>query len=264
MTIKVFESQVTHITDALYWLDGSTRHMNDKASGIHESFNVEITNINTQTARLKVIQKSGAIVLHRPDQGVSFPQTTNETQRSRPEQTPVTLNAIISHPAGTYNPRRVNIDIGSGEGHSVWMYPALHSRSRHRRALFGSLRFEDQSPARWSLLELSVEYAPDKTITLYTQADAHGDFELPLVGLPPLAKGITHFDASLIIKASPLGEQDIPDPDTFSPMKIAESWDEDDEEFDFENELEFELHPDQRTRLSTAGSALLFITQDDD
>lgn len=269
MVIKVFESQVTHTTDALHWMDAGTRHMNDKANRINELFNIEITNITTQTARLKSIQKPGTLVFHRPDQGLSFPQApgdsaiTTEEQRSAPSQVPFSLNAIIRHPTGRYNPRSVSLEIGNGEGHSVWIYPALHSHSRSRRALFGSLKFTDQSPARWALLTLTVEYAPpDKTITLYAQADAHGDFELPLLGLPPLAKGITHFGASLSVTASTLGEHDIPNPDTFSTMKMAESWDDD--EFDFENALEFELHPDQRTRLSTAGSALLFITQDDD
>ncbi|HGX93133.1 MAG TPA: hypothetical protein ENK35_07440 [Candidatus Tenderia sp.] len=270
MTVKVLETQLSHIIDALHWLDGSTRHMESKAQPINELLDVEITHITAETGRLKMIRKPGTIVFHRPDLGRSFPThpddspITTEAQRKRPEIAPFTLKAVIRHPQARYNPRQVNLDIGSGKGHSVWLYPALHHLATSHRAVFGSLRFDDQSPARWALLVLDVEYAPGKSVTFHAQADANGDFELPLQGLPPMAKGVDHFKATLAINAGMLDETEIPDPDNFTLRDIAKSRDAEKGEYDFEDELELALNPNQRTRLSTAGSALLFIKQDDD
>lgn len=268
--VKVLETQLSHVIDALHWLDGGTRHMESKAQPINELFDLEITHITAETGRLKMIGKPGAVVFHRPDLGKSFPANpgespiTTEAQRSRPEITPFTLKAVVRHPQAKYNPRQISLDIGNGDGHGIWLYPALHRLAASRRAVFGSLRFDDQSPARWALLALDVEYAPGKSVTLHAQADSNGDFELPLLGLPPMAKGVEHFKATLAISANMLNETEIPDPDNFTRRDIAKSRDAEEDEYDFENELELALHPNQRTRLSTAGSALLFIKQDDD
>lgn len=263
MTIEVFESQVSHISDAIRWRDGGSRHMGDTAGEIADRFELEITNINNQTGKLRMIQKAGAVVLYRPDSGRAFPENpgesanTTQEQRSRPDETPYDLSAVIRHPSGHYNPRAVTLSLGSGDGHDVWLYPALHRIKTGRRALFGSLSHEDGSPVRWALLQLTVEYAPpDKTITFYAQADINGDFELSLIGLPPKAKEISTYPATLVVQAADLGPTDIPDPDAFVAMDIAEQVEEDEGEmeYEYEDELEFDLNPDQRTRLVTSGS----------
>ena len=270
MKVKVLETQISHVTDALQWLDGATRHMESKARPINELFDVEITNTTTETARLKIIRKPGAVVFHRPDRGESFPKSpggnpiTTDAQRRAPEITPFRVEAVVHHPREKYNPRRVSLEIGSGQGHGIWLYPALHSQTASSRAVYGSLRFDDLSPARWALVQLEVEYAPNKRVTFHAQADANGDFDLSLQGLPPLAKGVDHFKASLSISASRLDATEIPNPDAFTNREIAQSRDEEENEYDFEHKLEFELNPNRRTRLSTTGSALLFIKQDDD
>ena len=83
---------------------------------------------------------------------------------------------------------------------------------------------------------------------------------MPLLGLPPKAKEIDSYPATLSIQATELSADAVSDPDSFSAMDIAEEMEEDegeieyDYEDDYEDELEFDLNPDQRTRLVTAGS----------
>lgn len=263
MKIEVFESQVSHVSDALRWRDGGSRHLGDAASGISDIFEVIVTDIDNTTGRLRMIHKPGTVVLDRPDEGKAFPENpgepsqTTEEQRSRPDEPPYDLSAVIRHPSGRYNPRAITLSLGSGEGHDVWLYPALCQLKTGRRALFGSLVHTDGSPARWALMQLTVEYAPpNKTITFYAQADINGDFELPLTGLPPKAKEIDTHPATLVILAAPLSADEIPDPDTFDAMDIAASQtvEEGEIEYQYGAELSFALNPDQRTRLVTSGS----------
>jgi hypothetical protein len=79
---------------------------------------------------------------------------------------------------------------------------------------------------------------------------------LPLLGLPPKAKEIDSYPATLSIQATELSADAVPDPDSFSAMDIAEEMEEDEGEieYDCEDEVEFDLNPDQRPRLVTAGS----------
>ena len=79
---------------------------------------------------------------------------------------------------------------------------------------------------------------------------------MPLLGLPPKAKEIDSYPATLSIQATELSADAVSDPDSFSAMDIAEEMEEDEGEieYDYEDELEFDFNPDQRTRLVTAGS----------
>lgn len=256
MKINVFESQIDHISDAIFWIDGGSRHMGiEKASPISGDITMQVI---TAPPRLKIIHKKNAIVLKRAGNESTVTGLPTLEERTKPDESDYIFSASVKHSNDLYNPRLIQLTLGSGNGQNVWLYPSISKQTFSRKTIFGNLSFDDDTPARWAILELTVEFSPEKSVTLYSQSDKNGDFDLPLIGLPTRPKSIVTYEATLRIKANKLSESALPDPDEFDAMEIGKELDEEDE-IEYEDELSFDLNPDQRTRIVTDGADHLYI-----
>lgn len=257
--INVYETQVSHVYDVIFYRDGSTRHLgDDKSAMVADSIDVKLLNGHQQ---LQVTQKPGLLVFTQKQSSQILPGTITEAQKSPPATNNLLVKMLLIPSQGQYNPRFASMTLGNiNTQNTIWLYPAVQFSHGHHRALYGHIEFANKTPASWALLELRVEYKPAKFITLYAQADQNGEFDMPLTGLPSRPKNISHYLAHLTIKsqAEELADsQTAADPDSFSNRKVGLSIVND--VVTYGDTLSLNLKPELRTRVITTGTERLII-----
>ncbi len=258
--IKVLESQVSHVYDVLYYKDGSTRHMGEERSSvITQSINVKLLTANKE---LKLIPKSssGTLIFTKKTNTQTITGIPDEGQKKRPVIVTSDITIELTQEDSQFHPRLANLTLGDMTAKKIiWLYPGLKHSHGQQQAIYGQAVFSDGTPASWSLLELEVEYKPQKTITLYAQADHNGDFDMPLKGLPLRPQNINHYPAKLLIKSQSEAQiqaanqiQDLADPDTFLNKEVGSHIDN--QIVTYDDKLTINLIPEIRTRIMTEGT----------
>lgn len=198
--VKVLETNILHASDVIFWLDGTSA--GDPADMLRIPVPLELR-LTTRPNDLRVVHGVGRTALLRRPVNEIIDGVASEADKQRPVMPTYPLAGVVSDGAGRYIPRRFLIDAGQAAGHALVVYPSpLGTRLGPPGGLLGTLRFAgSEAPVPWALLTLEVTTALAATLTFRCQADAGGDFLLPLHRLPPLPEGITHYPATLGVTA---------------------------------------------------------------
>ena len=231
--VRVLETNILHVNDVVYWLDGSSAEVPLTMNRITHPL---IVNFTTRPRDMNVLHKPGKMaVWRRPAEDMVEGIATGE-QKERPTISAFDLAGEVSDPRGRFNPALFDVSLGGGDGAVVLLYPTpLGTSLSPLGGITGSLRFQsNNNPAVWALLELEVTVSVVDTQIYRAQADKNGDFSVALNRLPPLPESVTEYDAVLRITALDTVLADTtPDTTTFISHEIEASEAQDDFSTDF-------------------------------
>lgn len=213
---------------------------------------------------LQVVHKATATALWRkrpPELSGMVAGRASEADLLPPAQTPYTLEGEISDLSGTYLPRRFRVACGAVIGHRIGLYRSpLGSRYGRAGGLFGRIRLAGKAAA-WSLVVARITPPLGKVLEFTAQADASGEFILPLDRLPAIGVDalVKTYPATLRILASPLAVPEQPfDPDDLAAHQVAVG-EEAAHVVQFSPELSFAVTPGSVSRITSPGQTLLLL-----
>ncbi len=219
-SVRVLETNVLHSSDVIYWLDGTTAETQEAMTRIRAPLEV----VFSQKPRaVETRHGAGKTAFWRPPEGPMVAGRASESERERPAQASFTVAGRVQDPAGRYNPRRFDLTLGDATGAGVPLYPSpMGAPTPVAGALYGSLRWADgETPLPWALLELTVVPAAGDPLTFCGQADARGDFKVPLTRLPPLPESVSDYSATLRLRGSATASPDeAADPDNLTALAL--------------------------------------------
>jgi hypothetical protein len=196
----ILETNIIHASDVIYWMDGSTADDEEIMQRLSQPLAVQLTD---RPADLQILQGNGKTAFWRRTDGTMVNGLADETDKAFPVTAAYSLAGCVEDSKGYYNPRNFSITAGGAAGHRIVLYPSpFGTRFSKAGGLTGTLRWsatETQVP--WAILTLQVTTSLDTTMVFRAQADARGDFLLPLKRLPPMPEGVTHYDAELALTA---------------------------------------------------------------
>ncbi len=134
------------------------------------------------------------------------------------------LEGEVRDPAGCFLPRRFSLRLPARGQETVCLYRSpMGVRYKSGGGVQGSLRFEGGGPAAWAMIRLEVNVPLSGVLPFLAQADARGEFRLPLDRLPALGKDAPRasYAALLSVRASPEAPADCADPDLFADMRLS-------------------------------------------
>lgn len=242
--VRVGETLVLHAADLLRWRDGtSAADPTDAAAMRLLDWPMRVA-FDDPPPDLAWLHKPGRTALwRRPTRDVVHGLAT-DADRRRPAAAPIALAGVVTDASGAFLPRRFRLDIGTGEGHDLILYPSPQgTRFGSGGGLTGSLRFdllaahlpdpnaepapepfllEAKRAAAWALVEVAVTVGDGDVRRFRAQTNAFGDFRLSLWRLPPLPAGTSAYTAELSVRAA-LGAlaQSPLDPDGLTAMQLA-------------------------------------------
>lgn len=223
----ILETVIAHGSDFIEWLDASgfagaaTRRI--APARLH----IELTRA---PRNLRLCHKPRATALLRNTDTPIPPNTeparlvlvvpgeASPAQRVPPAQNPYVVEGVVRDPAGEFLPRRFSLQCGNAAGHPVNLYRTpLGSRYGSAGGVFGQLALDNDAPAAWALVTVAVKPPLGPTLSFTAQADAHGEFVLPLDRLPAVA-----VDAVVKTYAATLSVLAATSADPLSPFDPAE------------------------------------------
>lgn len=218
--VRVLETNILHVNDVVYWLDGSSAEsplaMNRVAHPLIVSFTARPRDVT-------VLHKPGKMAVWRRPTDDIVEGVATEEQKEMPAVPLFDIAGEVSDPRGLFNPALFDVSLGGGDGAAVLLYPTpLGTSLSPLGGVTGSLRFQSNgNPVVWALLELEVTLSVVETQVYRAQADKNGDFAMALNRLPPLPESVTEYDAVLRITASDTVLVDAtPDTTTFVSQEI--------------------------------------------
>ncbi|HWK53143.1 MAG TPA: hypothetical protein VNR18_02140 [Hyphomicrobiales bacterium] len=218
--VRVLETNVLHVDDVVYWLDGASAASEADMNRIDRRLSVRL---DAAPRDLRMVHRPGQLALwRRPQDGMIAGQATPEQVAQAPVP-PFVLEGTVSDATGHFNPARFALTLGAGDGVAVVLYPTpLGVALSGSGGVIGSLRFAgSNAPAAWALLELEVELSAAETQLYRAQADRRGDFALALNRLPPLPQSATEYPALLRVRAIETAMPDsAPDTDAFVEQEL--------------------------------------------
>lgn len=266
MQVQVFETNINHASDIVHWLDATTGNSGSEADMklITRVMKVELsrdeTFLNSKPDDLQLIHKPGAMCLVLRDNRLEVKGESNESHRTRPEPSTYPLKGIVYDSDDKYNPRVFELTLGLGNGHTISLYPSPQgTRLGMGGGVIGNIRFDNDTPAAWALVELEVEVAPSTDINFVAQADANGDFILSMSRLPPLPENEDDYEAKLTIYATTGVTKDTPVVPTGQAQMDIEELDEN----EYEDELEINVVPGTIHNLKSFNRGYLAVRTSD-
>ena len=221
-------------------------------------------------------------VLHKAHQATLFrrePETLqriakkDETDFTRPATDTYLLRGLISPVRRYFNPRRFTINAGQGAGHWLALYRSPSGTAiPSAGALTGTLMFDaedDQpvTPAAWALVTAVVTPTVGNPLQFIAQADAHGDFILPLNRMPALAKDApaSTYAAVLTVQIPAQGEEEIENTGEITAIDPDQVIDVDIESFteagNFLPSIEFAITPGNTMRIVSRDQPFVVLRQ---
>ena len=230
----ILETVIVHGSDFIEWLDASGNAGGTVRRIAPARLRIELTKA---PRNLRIAHKPRATALLRTTDtplppakepvrlALVVPGEATPAQRVPPAQNPYLIEGIVRDPAGEFLPRRFSLNGGTAAGHQIRLFRSpLGSRYGSAGGVFGRLTFADDAPAAWALVELSVKPPLGATQTYTAQADAHGEFILPLDRLPAVAVDavVKSYPATLTVLASATTDPNTPfDPDELVACDVA-------------------------------------------
>lgn len=231
--VRVLETNILHVHDVVYWLDGSSAEDPLTMNRVAHPLTVNFT---ARPRDVTVLHKPGKMAVWRRPTGDMVEGVATDEQKEGPAISAFDLTGEVSDPRGRFNPALFDVSLGGGDGAAVLLYPTpLGTSLSPLGGVTGTLRFQSSaSPVVWALLELEVTLSVVDTQIYRAQADRNGDFAIALNRLPPLPENVSEYDAVLRITAIDTALADsTPDTTTFVSQEIEASDTEDDFSTDF-------------------------------
>ena len=218
--VRVLETNILHVNDVVYWLDGSSAEdpltMNRVAHPL-------MVNFTARPRDVTVLHKPGKMAVWRRPTGDMVEGIATEEQKQRPAIPVFDIAGEVRDPRGRFNPALFDVSLGDGDGAAVLLYPTpLGTSLSPLGGVTSTLRFQSNgNPVVWALLELEVTISVAETQVYHAQADRNGDFAIALNRLPPLPESVIEYDAVLRITAIDTALADAtPDTTTFVSQEI--------------------------------------------
>lgn len=202
--LKILDTHITHASDILYWLDGSTAEEPDQMLRLPHPVQFDLS---SKPRDLQVRQVPGRTALWRRSAAKIIDGPASEADRTFADAGSFTLAGTAYDSRGFYNPRTFSITAGAGSvpiaGHGLVMYPSPKgTRFGKAGGLVATLRFAGEDRiVPWALLTAVVAIPGIGHQTYTAQADHRGDVLLPLHRLPPLPEGVSEYSISLGVEA---------------------------------------------------------------
>jgi len=167
---------------------------------------------------------------------------------------------VFIDPAGIFLPRVFAFKAGDGNGHAVSLFRSpLGTRFVTGCGLRGTVLFADGTSAAWALVQVRVTPPVGAPLDFKAQADAYGDFLLPMDRVPALTKDAPSATYSTELRVFALPGRDSPlDPDTLPPVNLATGMDGSGHPI-FGQKLTFDLSPGTLTPLQSPGIGHLAV-----
>jgi hypothetical protein len=229
--VAVLETHIRHASDWIAWIDRSGYAAAGHLPRVDGDLRVSLD--EPVPRDLCLYQKPGVTVLWRSytDAAADKPGLTavvdgaaSEADVTRPVETGYAVSGRIADPKRRFNPRRFAVAAGNTVGHALALYRSpLGTRFSAAGGLHGCLRWGDGRAAAWAVVEVTVAPPVGPALPFAAQADAAGEFELPLSRLPALTRDAPSesYPATLAVRAlAATRGEDIPDPDTFVSVNL--------------------------------------------
>ena len=219
------ETTFRHASDWIEWTDATGREGERRRPVSPERLSVELS---LAPADLRVVHWGSSTKLWRERLEGSFGVQAGAFDAKLISPAPTALYdvaGVLNDPSGIFLPRLFNLQVGRGNGHAVALYRSpLGTTLVSGGGVRGSILFADGSPASWALVRIQVTPSVGAPLDFRTQADAVGDFLLPMDRVPALTKDAPSptYGAKLRVFAIPNTGRDSPvNPDTLPQVKVA-------------------------------------------
>jgi len=219
--VNILETNILHSSDVVFWLDGTSAESASDMQRVNWPVRVELT---TAPRDLTLVNRAGKTALLRRPTHPIIQGVAGDNDKTMPITPSYAVSGVVSEDSGRLVPQAFSFNAGNAVGHTIVLYPTpLGVRFGKGGGLSGTLRLHPaNTPLPWAILSLAVTTAVGTTLTFKGQANAHGDFSLPMNQLPPLPKGVNHYNAELSISGLSAAAANTPlNPADFVPMQLG-------------------------------------------
>ncbi len=223
---------------------------------------------------LKLVKKKNLLVLQRKIAGISYQvmsaqQYDQYTQQQESNDQALALQAfslvcVVQDKNGHYHPQRLNISLNNQVKHSVELYRSVKgSQFRASGGVYAQLRYSDQLPASWALMQVSISMPNGLPALVFkAQADINGDVLLAFdrLPMPNLANDNAQYSCTLTIQSDYALATDknsmSSNIDSFSETSLALQANDLSQLSEL---LVFDFHWGDRMRVSSENAAVLYL-----
>ncbi len=260
----IAETLILHAGDLIEWRDSSGFIGKPPQRIAPATLHIEIMQASKA---LRITNKPTGTLLWRKFNGDNAYQKivaamATELDLIAPVVANQSVTGRVSDPSGRFLPRLFTLTLGAEHEYKVALYQTpLGAPFTQTGGLYGQLGFSDGSLAAWALIQLIVTPSLGPPLTFVAQADAHGEFRLPLARLPALTKDAPAltYAAKLSVKAAyPAMPEQALDPDSLQTKKVA-TGKTGNGNSQFTNTLEFALAPGGITKIVSPNHALIVL-----
>lgn len=256
------ETTFRHGSDWIEWTEATGREGARRRSVPPETLSIALS---VAPADLRLVHvRSGTKLWRERVEGSTGVQTASLDTSLIPAP-PLALYDVagrLDDPTGTFLPRRFAFQAGGGSGHAVALYRSpLGTRLATKCGLRGTVVWADGVAAAWALVRVQVTPPVGPVLEFKAQADAAGDFLLPLDRVPALTKdapALTYTTRLRVFALPPTGRDSPVDPDALPPVKVATGVDAHGQPV-FAQRLTFPLTPGVLTPVQSPGLGRLAI-----
>lgn len=210
LNADLLEIPIRHGSDFIYCYDATGFTAEEHRPPVRNDWSLELRE-PTPPRDLRLLKKNNQVVFFRskPD-GMQHILAKEAATFEPPIRENFAIHGRITTVNQHFNPRDFSITAGEGAGHGFALYRSpLGTTIPSAGALIGTLYYEPEDdqplrPAAWAILTLVVTPTVGNSMAFTAQADAHGDFILPLNRIPALNKDApaSHYPAVLSIRAA--------------------------------------------------------------
>jgi hypothetical protein len=227
--MAVAETLIRHASDWIDWIDRTGFAAPDHQPRVDSPL---VVTLDQAPRDLQLYPKRGQTVLWRlrPEDLIALTRgPASASDLARPTEAPYPVEGWVSDPDGRFSPRRFSLNGGNAAGHALALYRSPKgTRLGSAGGLRGHIRIDGGPAVPWALVQVEITLPTAQKLPFIAQADANGDFLLPLDRLPALTKDALSatYPATLDIRADLTASPESPsDPDGFAPATLRDPTD---------------------------------------
>jgi hypothetical protein len=216
------ETLILPATAVIRWCDASSAESESDMLSVSQSIPL---NISLNPSKLSLEHKVGQTIVWNDRNSKCVNGLPTDADIAKPSHPPYALEGEVC-PSAQYLPRLFSASLAMSDMLTIVLYPTVLS-SRMSRS--GGCRLQakfdaDESPAVWAIVTITITIPGSGSQEYRGQCDQQGEVAIAFNRLPPLAEGVTHYSASLTIKAieNPDKQQPI-HPETLVNMEVRET-----------------------------------------
>jgi hypothetical protein len=217
----ILETSIAHGSDFVEWLDATG------LDGVRRPIapGTLTLRLAEAPADLRLDHRAALTALRRAAGGLArvVPGAPAPGDLERPAAAPYALAGTVHDAARRFLPRRFALTCGGGEGREVRLYRSPLGTPLRGGGLRGALAWAGGGAAPWAVVRLRVTPPVGAALRFTAQADAHGEFVLPLDVLPaPVRDAAAPYPARLEVLARRAAAAGEPlDPESLAPVAVA-------------------------------------------